>query len=148
EGVLGYDLYAEEISLKRAPIVGRENEIVAKVSNIGNNTSPAFNVSISVKKEWEGGPQEKVEMIDGLEPGSSVDITMKWTPDELATYRIKVQVSPTELGEDLTNNEITKEITTIKPPEKREISGDEFSIETLVVALLMVLSLLYFVGKR
>ncbi|MCD6522432.1 MAG: PQQ-binding-like beta-propeller repeat protein, partial [Candidatus Diapherotrites archaeon] len=42
EGVLGYDLYAEEISLKRAPIVGRENEIVAKVSNIGNNTSPAF----------------------------------------------------------------------------------------------------------
>ena len=143
EGLLGYDLYAEDLSLLYAPLVGKENIVVLKVSNIGNTESPEADVSFKI----DGTDWANVRL-DPLDPYSSTDIEIKWTPDNATTYIIEASVWPDELGEDLTNNNITATFTIVKPPEKKEVTCDEFSNITLVMAVFIILSVVYLMQRK
>jgi PKD repeat protein len=121
--------------------VGIPQTVSFSVSNVGGESSGAFNVSLLV-----GDTRAGVVDFGPLAPGGSVGAELAWTPDAAGAYRVRVVVD--EWGgvreADEGNNEIVGDVGAAEPPVETSewvVGGDTLALLPLGLGVVAVAGL-------
>ena len=108
------DLTVESINVTpESPVVNETVTVEAKIVNIGDADAGAFNVSLYVNDALV-----ETKSVESLAAGANTTVEFSWTPEEAKTYVLKVvaDVDNAVNESNESNNEMTKEVTVLKPP--------------------------------